>query len=129
MDVSITSNLPAPEWDELINASDDAWLYHTRAWIEMVAEVYSLEVACFLVRHNNQVVGGLPFHVMRGSGYSVHCPRVYSVHMGSAGPLLTRMVSASLRQAIHLELTQAVVAWARDQGLHCLLYTSDAADE
>ncbi len=114
LEVSATTAVPPEEWAELLDASDEAWLYHTLPWLDMTAAVYALENQFFMVRDGRAAVAAFPVQRLRYSRYARSCDAGYSGLMGSAGPLFRRGLPPKTRQKALAALTGAILAWAKD---------------
>jgi len=115
MEVSATTSASPTEWEELLGASDDAWLYHTLPWLDMTAGVYALENWFLVAREGGAAppLGALPVQRMRFSRYARSCDIGYSGLMGSAGPLVRRGLPLRQRGRVLVALTDAALDWAR----------------
>jgi hypothetical protein len=114
METCATMEAASEEWTQLLDASDDAWLYHTLPWLEMTAAVYTLENWFFEVRDAGILLAAFPVQRLCYSRYARSCDVGYSGLMGSAGPLIRRDLSAKLRRKALAALTGAIQAWAKE---------------
>ncbi len=111
MNILRTEAVADEAWNDLVAASDDAWLYHSKAWLDMTARVYNLENVFFSVTHNGALVGAFAAQLQKGRLYGREHNVAHANIMGPAGPLFHRVLEPKVRQRAALELTQAIREW------------------
>ena len=114
MQIDLCAEIDPQEWDAAVMASDDAWLFHTSAWLEMTAEVWPVENLYVTARQNGRIVGGFPVQVDRLPGW-LRWREAYSSRMGCSGPFVIREVAGKTRRRVLEALSEAVKAWARSE--------------
>jgi len=61
-----------PEWSKVVHESADAWFWHTRTWLEFVAEVgreYFVDDLSFMIARDNSIVAVCPLILEARGGY------------------------------------------------------------
>src|ERR1700694_5164951 len=121
MEIIQSSAADPVEWAELLDASDDVWLYHTHQWIESTARIFSLTNHYLIARENRRNIGAFPLQL--SPAFRLGQPRhvVHSTMMGPAGPFCIKDIGDKQRNTICSELTSAAANWARSQGAETLL--------
>jgi hypothetical protein len=108
LDISHLTEVSAKTWEDLLESSDDVWLWHSLDWIETTAKVFSLENHYFLAQENGRTLGALPLQVHWKTR------RGQCVWAGRGGPFCIRGLPSITRDHVLKQLTEAVVNWARE---------------
>jgi len=119
MEIEECAQIDAGQWDAAVAASDDAWLFHTAAWLEMTASVWPLENRYFAARQNGRIVGGFPLQADRPTRW-LRPRSAYSTKMGCSGPFVTRDLTGKGRRRVLQALNDAVLQWARSGRIESL---------
>lgn len=118
MEITESGVCPLNEWQRLSESSDDVWLFHLPAWVNLTAEVYSLENHYFCAKENGDIIGGIPFQAYKNGRWPLDLPVGYSIFMGSCGPFCPRDLPLKKKIQIFGELTDEIVKWSKANGIY-----------
>ncbi|VAW48333.1 hypothetical protein MNBD_GAMMA03-2080 [hydrothermal vent metagenome] len=79
------------QWDEVVNASDDAWLFHLYDWQRFNEEVWGLQSQSFLVEHQGCFIAVFPLQMKTNKS-------LLSTVMGFGGAAVCKDVPEGVRQ-------------------------------
>ncbi|WP_026380425.1 GNAT family N-acetyltransferase [Afifella pfennigii] len=90
------AQIPAQDWDALVNASPDGWVFALSGWQDLIlaVEPWGLEDLSFATLENGRLVAVMPLQIQRASG------RAGSSGWGWAGPIIAVSVEASHRKRL-----------------------------
>lgn len=91
--IDLTPSL-AHEWDNVVQTSDEAWLYHLYAWLALSERVWNLQSKSFLVKDHGRIVGIVPLQLNKRTKV------LKSTAMGPAGIALVNGLSFEDRTQI-----------------------------
>jgi hypothetical protein len=120
-EVRCLSAVDPAEWDALVAASDDTWLWHTHAWIAGTGRVLNVETRYVIVSDGGRPVAGMPMQLRSEHWFGRSRRRAHGIAMGSSGPFAARDLPDRRRSRALARVTDAAVAWARDEGAEELL--------
>ncbi|MFX0136440.1 MAG: lipid II:glycine glycyltransferase FemX [Candidatus Hodarchaeota archaeon] len=84
--IKLTPDL-SKEWDKIVHASDDAWLFHLYDWLPFTEKVWNLESKSFLVEHEGEIIAIFPLQMHKKT-------KIFrSTFMGTGG--------AAIKNSIH----------------------------
>jgi hypothetical protein len=112
-----STEIDPTEWDDLVNSSDDTWLWHTWEWIDLLARVYSLQKHFFIARKSGKNIGG--FHRLFRTGQGGLLGQDIDLMSWlegfcDAGPFCIRDLGMRARVRSLTQMTEAATAWGRE---------------
>ncbi len=87
-------NVAAKDWDDVIYASEDGWVFSLAGWLEMVTPVWDMENHSFAIRENGKLVAAMPLHLIPLE------KRLSSEGWGHGGPAIFSEVSSQDRRRL-----------------------------
>jgi dTDP-4-amino-4,6-dideoxygalactose transaminase len=104
--------LSAVEWDAVVKASPDGWVFSLWGWQELIetVEPWALEDHSFAIREGRRLLAVVPLHYDPGSG------RMASSGWGGSGPILDYRLDEKVRDNIMGRAIQHCIELARERG-------------
>ncbi|NQU43255.1 GNAT family N-acetyltransferase, partial [bacterium] len=104
------------EWQELVRESPEAWLFHTRDFIDMANPIFEMEEYSLLAFKEARLVAVLPLNYSRRE----RPPKMGSLAFGSAGPALRADLGEQERENIVSALVARALRLAVETGCKAL---------
>jgi hypothetical protein len=112
MDIVLRKELLAVEWDALVNASPDGWVFSLWDWQELIlaVEPWALEDHSFAIRDGRLLLAVVPLQYHPGSG------RMASSGWGGSGPVIDGRLDERTRKKLMGQSIQHCIDLARERG-------------
>jgi colanic acid biosynthesis glycosyl transferase WcaI len=78
----------ASSWDALVAAAREGEIFHTSAWLQLIADVYGVEAVRLGLFADGELVGGFPFHVRRMGPFRIAGSPLPGVQTPQMGPVV-----------------------------------------
>ena len=66
MKIQYMTSVSEEVWQTLVETSDDTWLYHTQAWLNLTTRVWPFENHYFVAEHKGHMQNAMVIIVMLG---------------------------------------------------------------
>jgi hypothetical protein len=112
IDIVSRQELAAAEWDALVNASPDGWVFSLWGWQELInaVEAWALEDHSFAIREGRQLLAVLPLQYHPGSN------RMASTGWGGSGPVIDGQLGGKSRNSLMRKAIQHCIDLANERG-------------
>ncbi len=111
-------DIPAAEWDELVNQSPEGWLYQSSAWIEYAQQAGSQSVSFALRTQQGKLAAVFPLY--RQDLSRLGWRRLRRLYTGLSGPVIAAGLQESFRQTVWKQLFLEVDRIAAEQQIDIL---------
>ncbi|MFP4380623.1 MAG: GNAT family N-acetyltransferase [Candidatus Sumerlaeia bacterium] len=116
VDVRLYEKADRKDWEKLVTSSPEAWLFHTREFIEMCVVPFDMREFSLVARKQGEAVGILPLNYSMREAQ----PKLGSLAFGPAGPALSPKLSEKERAEILERMMERALYFAREENCHAL---------
>lgn len=111
-------DVPAAEWDQLVNESPEGWLYQTSSWIEYAKQTGSPSASFALRTQQGNLAAVFPLY--RQDMGRLGWRRLRRLYTGLSGPVIAKGLQETVRQTVWKQLFLEVDRIAAEQQIDIL---------